>query len=139
MMEWNKCEKEFIKEVEVDEERAKSIVDRAFQRKKIVEKIDLNEANVSFIVEGYYEVIKELLVAYLLLNGLRSKNHQCMITYFYKQNLDYEYEANLISQLSYYRNRLNYYGEKVPLSFYEKNKKDILEIIKVLKEKLRFN
>jgi len=27
-----------------------------------------------FVVEDYYEVIKELLIAYLLKNGLRSKN-----------------------------------------------------------------
>ncbi len=133
MMDWNKCE-EFIRKVEIDEERIKSIIEKAEQRLKIVKEMKVSEERVSFIIEYYYEVIKELLVAYLLKNGLRSKNHQCLISYFYKQNPDYEFEANLISQMSFYRNRLCYYGESVPLNFYKKNKENILEIIKLLKD-----
>lgn len=132
MMNWNECENEFIRQVEVDKERVESILERAIQRKKITESIKVSDENVSFIVEGYYEVIKELLVAYLLKNGLRSKNHQCLITYFYINNKKYEYEANLISQMSYLRNRLDYYGEAIPLSFYNKNKADIKQIIVLL-------
>ena len=132
MMDWEKCKREFIKKVEVDKERIKSIVERSLQRKKVIESIKVSEENMSFIVEGYYEVIKELLVAYLLKNGLRSKNHQCLITYFYINNKNYEFEANLISQMSYLRNRLDYYGESIPLIFYNKNKKNIKQIIKIL-------
>lgn len=131
-MDWKECEKEFIRKVEADKERAISIVKRAMQRKNMLELIKVSEENVSFIVEGYYEVIKELLVAYLLNNGLRSKNHQCLISYFYMNNKDYEYEANLISQMSYLRNRLNYYGESIPLNFYNKNGESIKKIIDIL-------
>ena len=132
-MDWKECEKEFIREVEIDEERIKSITEKAMQRLELIKGIEISEKKVSFVIEGYYEVIKELLVAYLLKNGWRSKNHQCLISYFYKQNPDYEFEANLISQMSFYRNRLCYYGESVPLSFYDKNKKNILGIIELLK------
>lgn len=136
MMDWNECEKQFIRKVEIDEERIKSIVEKAVQRLNLAKEIELSEESVSFIIENYYEVIKELLVAYLLKNGLRSKNHQCLISYFYRQNPNYEFEANLISQMSFYRNRLCYYGEGIPMGFYEKNKKNIFEIIKLVKKLL---
>ena len=131
IIDWNLCEKEFIRIVKRDERRVKSIIDRALIRLKIVEEIKINDEGISFIVEGYYEVIKELLVAYLLKNGLRSKNHQCLISYFYKTTRK-EKETNLISQMSYFRNRLGYYGEIIPKKFYETNRKEFKDIIKLL-------
>jgi len=132
MMNWKECEEKFIRNVEIDKERIASIIEMATQRLDLTRSIKPDKSKISFIVEGYYEVIKELLVAYMLKNGLRSKNHQCMITYFYINNSDLEYETNLISQLSYFRNRLGYYGERIPFSFYEKNKKEFEIIIKII-------
>ena len=132
IMDWNKCEREFIYSVEPDSERAKSIIAKAYQRLKRAQTTTLTEESVSFIVEDYYEVIKELLIAYLLLKGLRSKNHQCLISYFAKQHPDLEQEAILIAQMSFFRNRLEYYGESVPLYFYQKNKKEFEDIIVLL-------
>lgn len=132
LMDWNKCRREFIKEVEADNERIKSIIEAAMQRKEIVKKIALNKKNVSFIIEGYYEVIKELLVAYLLKNGMRSRNHRCLMSFLEKTHPELENEIMLISKMSYYRNRLNYYGDKVPITFYEDNKEAIDKIILIL-------
>ena len=134
IMNWGECEKKFIRNVEIDEERINSIVKKALQRLKRAEDTNVSEENVSFIVEDYYEVVKELLVAYLLKNGLRSKNHQCLISYFYKQNPNYENEAFLISQMSFFRNRLDYYGEDIPVAFYLKNKEEFKRIINLVLE-----
>lgn len=131
-MSWNECSRKFIRKVYVDDERIKSIVKKALQRLGRARKTEINFATVSFIVEDYYEVIKELLVSYLLKNGLRSRNHQCLISYFYKENPDYEREAYLISQMSFFRNRLSYYGEDIPMNFYEQNKDEFEKIIKVI-------
>lgn len=131
-MDWQKCDEKFIRKVEVDEERIASIVKKAMQRLRRAKESKVTEETVSFIIEDYYEVIKELLIAYLLKNGLRSKNHQCLIAYFYKQNPDYEKEAFLISQMSFFRNRLEYYGESIPIDFYEKNKKEFQKIIDLI-------
>ena len=134
LMSWSECEREFVRKVEIDEERVKSIEKKAFQRLKRARNTKIDMDSISFIVEDYYEVIKELLVAYLLKNGLRSKNHQCLISYFYKNNPDYEQEVNLISQMSFFRNRLNYYGEDIPFEFYEKNKKNMEKVVKILRK-----
>ncbi|MBU4070447.1 MAG: hypothetical protein KJ646_05685 [Nanoarchaeota archaeon] len=132
IINWKICQKRFIRKIEVDKERMESIIKKAMQRLKRAKSTELKLETVSFIVEDYYEVIKELLVAYLLKNGLKSKNHQCLIRYFYKENPSYEKESYLISQMSFFRNRLGYYGEDIPLEFYENNKDEFERIIKLI-------
>ena len=127
-MNWKKCENEFIRKVEVDNERIDSIKKKALRRLERVR----NEKNADFAVEDYYEVVKELLTAYFLKNGLRSSNHQCLISYFLKENPDNEREAMLIQQMSFFRNRLTYYGEDIPEEFYEENKEEFEKIIKLI-------
>ncbi len=131
-MNWNECKNNFIKEVEIDIARRDSIIEKALIRLKRARETKINEENVSLVIEDYYEVIKELLTAYLLNNGFRSKNHQCLISYFYKENPNFEKEAYLIAQMSFFRNRLNYYGESIPLDFYRKHKNDFENIIKIV-------
>lgn len=92
--------------------------------------------NVSFIIEGYYEAIKELLTAILLARGLRSSNHQCLISFFYNTYKQHEAEARFIARLSFLRNRLNYYGELIDPAFYEQHKTEIDKVIKLLKSLL---
>ena len=131
-MAWGECERNFIRKVEIDFERVTSIKKKALQRLQRARNTEVNFENISFVVEDYYEVIKELLVAYLLNNGMRSKNHQCLISYFYKQNPDFEREVVLISQMSFFRNRLTYYGDDIPMEFYETHKDDFEDIIKLI-------
>ena len=132
-MDWGLCKSKFIRVVEIDEEKIASIIETADKRLDFIKSNKVADSNVSFIVEGYYEIIKELLVALLLKNGLKSGNHQCLISFFYKQHQDYEFESNLMSQMSYFRNRLNYYGEKIDFGFYDNNKEDFNKIIALLK------
>ena len=132
LMDWKKCEKGFIRNVEVDSERINSIKEKALLRMNLIDSLVVDEKTVSFIVECYYEVIKELLVAYLLQNGLRAKNHQCLISYFSRENPDLEHETMIIAKMSYYRNRLDYYGETIPTTFFDENKSEFKNIIKQL-------
>ena len=139
IMDWRLCKSKFIRIIEKDEEKINSITNTAEKRLAFIKSNDVTFDNVSFIVEGYYEIIKELLVAMLLKNGLKSSNHQCLISFFYKEYPDYEFEVKLISQMSYLRNRLNYYGEKVDFEFYNKNKEEFDKIIVLLKKLIKSN
>lgn len=134
LMSWQICERECIRKVEKDPEKVASLCETARKRLQLINNIPVTRDNLSFVVEGYYEVIKELLVAYLLMHGMRSRNHQCLISYFYLQNSDHEHEAYIMAHLLYYRNRLGYYGELIPEPFYEKNKGAIPQIISLLFE-----
>ena len=137
IMNWKICEKKYLRKVSLDIERVKSIQKMALLRLSRARATKVSSYKVSLIVEDYYEVIKELLVAYLLKNGLRAKNHQCLISYFYKRNPDKEREANLIGQMSFFRNRLGYYGEKIPYDFYKDKKEEFEHLVDVLLELLK--
>ena len=128
IMDWKKCEREFVRKVEVDLERISSIRKKAMRRLERARK----SKDADFAVEDYYEVVKELLTAYLLKNGMRSANHQCLISYFLKENKNFEREAMLIQQMSFFRNRLTYYGEDIPKDFYNENKEEFEKIIKLI-------
>lgn len=132
IMPWDKCKKEFVREISIDPEKINSIIKASEKRLKYIESTKPNDDNISFIIEGYYEIIKELLVALLLKKGLKSKNHQCLISFFYNNYKEYERECYLIAQLSYLRNRLNYYGELIDYGFYKKNINELRNIIKLL-------
>ena len=132
LISWDVCKRKFIKNVEVDLERVESIKKKALLRLKRARETFISQDNISFIVEDYYEAIKELLVAYMLKNGMRSKNHQCLISYFQKENPEYEREIVLISQMLFFRNRLDYYGEDIPKEFYDTNKGEFERVINIL-------
>jgi uncharacterized protein (UPF0332 family) len=134
IMDWDICLEKYIRNVEKDNEKVESIKETVEKRIKYLDSIDVNKDNISFIVEGFYEVIKELLTALLLSKGLRSRNHQCLISYFYKNYPEYEENVNLISRMGYLRNRLDYYGELIDYEFYKKHRNDFKELINILKK-----
>ena len=105
-------------------------------RLKIVKQIKINQETASVIAYDYYEIIKELLTSLLLKNGLKSDNHECLISFF-KQNFPkYGYEANIIHQLKDVRNRVSYDGIFVKKEYVETNKLEFQHIIDLLKKLL---
>ena len=132
LIHWEECTAKFIRKSSFDPEKYKSIIETAEERMEFINSLKVNEKNISFIFENYYEVIKELLVAFMLKEGMRSKNHQCLFTFFLRKNPVYEAEVNLISQMSYLRNRLDYYGERVDYHYFIENNKSFEKIIKLL-------
>ncbi len=132
LMNWEECTREYLREVSVDIEKIDSIVELAKERLDFVRSISLTEKNVSFLFDDYYETIKELLVALLLKNGLRSSNHQCLFSFFARKYLTYEAEIRVIQQMNFLRNRLNYYGERVSYAYYKENYKSFERIIELL-------
>lgn len=133
-MSWSYCERNFIKRVEVDLPKVNSIVEVANKRLEFIGSIDVNSKNVSFVVEGFYEVIKELLSALILKDGMKSLNHQCLFSFFYGKFPDYEMEARFILRLNLLRNGLNYYGRIVELDWYNDNIDKVRKIILLLKK-----
>ena len=130
-MNWQECERTFIRKVSPDLEKVSSMREMAKDRWTFVNSLVINEKNVSFIFDDYYEIIKELLIALLLKKGMRSKNHQCLFTFFYKE-YGYEAEVTVIKQMNYLRNRLDYYGERVDFTYFKENHKNFDIIIGLL-------
>ena len=135
-MSWQECESKYIRKVSPDPERRRSIKELAIKRWNFIKTISVNDDNISFIFDDYYEVIKELLVALMLQHGMRSKNHQCLFTFFARE-YNYEAEVNVIKQMSFLRNRLEYYGEAVNPNYFKQNSKNFEAIIKLLIKQIK--
>ena len=125
---------EIIK-IQPDKERARSLVKQAKIR---YEKINtFNEEQDSFlIVEGYYEVAKELITAILFIDGYKTLSHKDLLEYLetkfrnYFSRLDFE----LLNQLRVLRNKIVYYGEQIEPAYIKRNNKHVLDIISKLLE-----
>lgn len=131
-MGWDECREEYIREVEVDREKISSILKMCNVRLKVLKQIKLDEETASVIAEDYYEIIKELLTALLLLSRLKSSNHECLISFFKQNYPEKEYETGMIYELKGIRNRINYEGLFIEKSYVEKNRLEFEHIIKFL-------
>ena len=69
-MGWDACIKEHIRNISVDEDKINSILKMCIIRLKFIKRQIIDDESSSFIIEDYYEIIKELLTALLLKNGL---------------------------------------------------------------------
>lgn len=131
LMNWDECINQHIRQVRPDPQRVDSITHLALKRYGFIKSLAINHQTVSFIFEGYYEVAKELLVALMLQKGLKSDNHQCLFTFFSRE-FEFEAEVHLIKQMSFLRNRLNYYGEEIDLDYFKENYKRFEGLVKLL-------
>ncbi len=137
MMEWEKCVAEkTIRKIEPDKERSRNMLKMIDIRHEFWDSLcdNLDEKYSSLLVEGYYEIIKELLIVYLNLNGMESSNHECLIRYFQKQNPELDVEAEKMDELRQVRNKIDYRGFFVRKEFFERNKLEYRHIIKLLKK-----
>jgi len=128
--------KEHIKRIEPDNEKIKSIRKMCEVRLKIIRHIELDEETASVISTDYYEVIKELLTALLLKNGLKSDNHECLISFFRHKFPQYRYESNILHQLKNVCNRVSYDGIFVKKGYVSVNKLEFEHIIELLNRSL---
>ena len=119
-----------------DKERAKSIIKMAETSLQMGESINAKKFS-SNIIKEYYEILRELISAILLLDGFKTKGegaHKKLIEYL---NLNYkqfnEYEISFLEDLRIIRNKVAYEGFFITEDYFDRNKTNILEIIKKLK------
>lgn len=140
MMGWEECiAKKTIKKIEPDKERVRNMLKMIDIRQEFWDSLSviIDDKYSSILIEGYYEIIKELLTAYLNLNGLESSNHECLIRYFQKEKSDLNVEAEKMDELRQVRNKIDYRGFFVKKEFFDRNKLEYQHIIKILKKLIK--
>ena len=94
----------------------------------------------SLVVEDYYEAIKELITALLILEGYKTTSHEILIAYLINYKEIEPDEIMVLDQLRKIRNDINYRGTGVNYSYLEDNKCYFELIIhklkQIIKEKL---
>ena len=94
------------------------------------------EEFTTLIIEGYYEVIKELLTALLAAEGYKTLSHTTLIDFLRSnhKNEFTELEIITIDELRKLRNRITYEGFMVKKDFLQRKATGISAIITKLKE-----
>ena len=134
IMQWERCQNEFIRKVTPDTERIASLLKMAKTEQKILAGIALTDESATKLAKDYYDIIKELLTALLLCHGMKSENHECLISFFLKQYPSYEYEAKTAHELKFYRNRISYDGFFIKKEYVVSRKQEFEHIISLLQK-----
>lgn len=124
-----------IIKTQADKKRAESILEMVKSREDSLHLLDIKKFS-TIVSETYYEIIKELSFALILLDGFRSVGenaHKDLISFLEKYNSFSELEISLLHDLRVRRNKSLYEGRPFEISFIEFNEKKLLQIIKKLK------
>lgn len=74
--------------------------------------------HATFIVEAYYECLKELMSALLAVDGFRCPDHKCLILYLRKSYPQFrESDIEFIDELRVIRHRIAYEGFSVKTEY----------------------
>ena len=120
--------------IKPDIEKAKSILSMTEDRIDFLNKIE-DIKFITVIVENYYEIIKELTTAVLLIDGFKAVGE-----YSHKESIDYlskmeflEDDIMFMQDLRVRRNKSSYEGKKIDDSYLERHKIKLDELVKKLK------
>ncbi len=117
-----------------DKERAKSILKMIYLIEERIKKQDRIKM-ASLIISDYYEIIKELITAILLIDGYKTLSHKDLFDYLEEKYKKFSgHELSVLNNLRILRNRVSYEGYFVDPYYLEKNELLFKEIIKKLKD-----
>ncbi len=136
MMDWEVCLKEHVKMVYPDKKRIFELLKMIELRISFWNSHQFSDEYASLVVEGYYEIIKELLLALMLKEGLSSDNHECLISFLKEKYPFLLREVSLIYQLKGVRNDIAYRGFFARKEYLDKNRNEFDRVILVLKKLL---
>jgi len=131
---------------EADPERAKTLLENAehdIDTLKEVIPIMEKMKNYNLIWSSRYEIIRQLIDGILLMEKIKSDNHQCLFAYICLKHKDWDIDWETIETMRLLRNRVHYDGRQIPGETWKeyKLKLDVYTrtFIKILKEKLKRN
>ena len=122
-----------------DREKTKSILQLIKEREDFVSTIDHEKFSTN-ASENYYEIIKELANALLLLDGFKTTGeyaHKDLIDYLINYEEFSESDILFMNDLRIKRNNSAYDGKKIDPNYLTNNKKRILELIEKLKKTIK--
>ena len=132
MKEWDETSDQ-VSKTAPDKEKAKSLLQIISLREKNINSMKSEEFS-TLVVEGYYEIIKELMTAVMSIDGWKTVSHEMLIGYLEKFYKEFpSQEIYIIDQLRKTRNDIAYRGVSIKKEYLTRNKEPILKIIDKLK------
>lgn len=120
-----------------DKEKARSILKMTCLIEERIKTQD-RERMAALIITDYYEIIKELITAILLIDGYKTLSHKDLIDYLKEKYSEFKaYETSVLDDLRVLRNRVTYEGFLVDLSYLDRNEPLFKFIIKKLRDLIK--
>jgi len=132
MQEWDSTSDKVMK-IRPDREMAKALLRLVEMREKDVAAKDPQFSTL--IVEGYYEMVKELITAIMAIDGYKTLSHELLVGYLAAHYDEFSMgEITRIDQLRKTRNDIAYRGVMVPPEYLKRNREAIIAIVGKLKQ-----
>ena len=136
-MDWFNCKKvKMIKEVKIDKNLINSLINSASKKLITADSIKLNENTASSKVSLTYDALRELLEAIAIEEGFKIYNHECYCA-FLKEIIKETNLGDKFDDFRKIRNSINYYGKDVSVEEASFLIKNMLILIKEIKQKRR--
>ncbi len=119
-----------------DKEKVNSMMKLIEERMEFLKTLEEKNKFSTMIAENYYEIIKELGTAMLIIKGKKTigeNAHKEIIEYLLKEKEINEEEADIIQDLRIKRNKSLYEGKKIEEIYLENKKLELKQIIEKLK------
>jgi len=115
-----------------DKEKASSILKMVSLIKERIKKQERDKM-AALIIADYYEIIKELITAILLIDGYKTLSHKDLIDYIKEKCKEFSIrEVSVLDDLRVLRNRIAYEGFFIEPSYLERNEPLFKEMIRKL-------
>ncbi len=116
-----------------DKEKVRSIlkmIDLIAERINVQDKKKMS----ALIIADYYEILKELITAVLLIDGYKTLSHKDLIDYLREKYKNFSsYEISFLDDLRVLRNRISYEGFFIESSYLERNENLLKSLVIKLK------
>jgi hypothetical protein len=114
-LDWKGCKDlTLAKIISPDPNLITFLINSSADRQKTAKMLPVNETTKESIISLLYDSLRELLEALAIKQGYKIYNHECY-TQFLKYVINDETLAYEFDSVRLLRNRLNYYGKKIPL------------------------
>jgi len=116
LMDWQECNnKKLVKEISIDKNLVKSLIDSSERKYKSNKKLELDEITACTKVSLIYDSIREILEAIAIQEGFKIYSHECFCS-FLKEILGLEGISREFDKFRRLRNQINYYGKNLKMN-----------------------
>ena len=134
-MAWqNFLEEGKVRKTNKDKEKIKSLINMSDAILLSLSKIKIDNINSSMILSNYYEALRQIIESIAISYSYNIYSHEaftCFLDEILKENL----LSKKFDRFRKLRNNINYYGKKIEPEITKEAKSEILELIRILKEK----
>ncbi len=139
---FNKCEQNgmFIFMEKIDLDKIKTMLNISVAGLEVIQQLIKKTPKESYgwsiIFRNYYDVLRQLVEAFIRFDKIKSLNHQCLFAYLCIKHPELELSWEFFEKIRTKRNGINYYGQPVSYNDFKEIELQLNVYINLLKKKI---